>query len=168
MGKQVVIKAMLAAGIMLTSTAGIGQSINAEEHTAQSLLERYKKDEIDGKKESESTWNVYNIDKESNQVKIELKGTYEIGNQKFNPKRHITIPKGKVNLKYIDHVVRYALVTSGLYSETNTPSGSIVVTMKDGGFYTLEVQKPLQSHRDNVEIDTEKIEKINFNIQVAK
>ncbi|ARJ51991.1 hypothetical protein B5P37_05610 [Staphylococcus lutrae] len=88
-----------------------------------------------------------------------------MGANAYHPKRHVTLDKGKITLKELDHIVRYAHVSYGLYESDTLPQGKIVIHTKDHNFYTLEVHKPLQSHRENVEINIEDLTHITYDIQ---
>lgn len=82
----------------------------------------------------------------------------------FKPKRNITLTKEVITLKELDHIVRFAHVSYGLYPGEHLPKGNIVINTKDGDKYTLEVHKELQSHRENVKINTADLKNITFNL----
>ena len=76
-----------------------------------------------------------------NQVRIHLEGTYTVAGRVYTPKRNITLNKEVVTLKELDHIIRFAHISYGLYMGEHLPKGNIVINTKDGGKYTLESHK---------------------------
>ncbi|MCS5350201.1 superantigen-like protein SSL5 [Staphylococcus aureus] len=75
------------------------------------------------------------------------------------------IYKEEISLKELDFTLRkYLIQNFGLYKKFPKDS-KIKVTMKDGGYYTFELNKKLQTNRMSDVIDGRKIEKIEANIR---
>ncbi|HDH6533894.1 TPA: toxin [Staphylococcus aureus] len=171
------------AGIILTGftgTASLG-SISNITHAATSnvkeaqpqneasevkkLFDRYSKSQIGDKKGNLKYWAYSNAPLKSNEVRLNFKGTYYYKGTKYTPKRNITLKKEVITLKELDHIVRYAHISYGLYLGDKLPKGDIVINTKSGDRYTLETHKALQSHRENVKINTEDLGDITFDIK---
>ncbi|MEK9189704.1 superantigen-like protein, partial [Staphylococcus aureus] len=77
---------------------------------------------------------------------------------------YYSIDKENISLKELDFKLRKHLIdNNGLYN-TEPKDSKIKVTMKDGGFYTFELNKKLQTHRMGDVIDGRNIEKIEVNL----
>ncbi len=77
---------------------------------------------------------------------------------------YYSIYKEEISLKELDFKLRKHLIdNNGLYN-TEPKDSKIIVTMKDGGFYTFELNKKLQTHRMGDVIDGRNIEKIEVNL----
>ncbi|PCF41579.1 exotoxin beta-grasp domain-containing protein [Staphylococcus delphini] len=147
------------------STSSITASESASNSEVKKLYDRYSQPQINNRKEEHGNWHLGTQSPTNDQVRLNIEGTYKIQSKTFNPKRHITLPKGEITLKELDHIVRYANVTYGLYESDNLPQGKIVIHRNDGAFYTLEVQKPLQTDREEVKIKVEDLKNITFDIK---
>ncbi|WP_245203102.1 MULTISPECIES: exotoxin beta-grasp domain-containing protein [Staphylococcus] len=172
------------AGIILTGftgTAALGsisntthaatpevQGVHSQNEAAavKSLYDRYSKSQIGDKKGNLKIWAYSNAPLKSNEVRLNINGTYLFNGTTYTPKRNVTLNKGKITLKELDHIVRYAHVSYGLYLGDKLPKGDIVIHTKSGDRYTLETHKALQSGRENVEINTEDLKNITFDIKV--
>ena len=171
--KQLILSSAVAASVLsYTSTtfAAENSSTPATEHAAQKsqvqqLFERYSKDTINGKTNINNNWVLSNHTLQENEIRLELEGKFTVNNKIFTPKRTITLDKGPITLKELDHIVRFANVSYGLYQGNRLPTGTIVIHTKDGNRYTLEVDKALQSDRENVSINTEDLKNITFDIK---
>ncbi|HCX2378330.1 TPA: superantigen-like protein [Staphylococcus aureus] len=75
-----------------------------------------------------------------------------------------SINKEEISLKELDFKLRKHLIEKyGLYKKEPKDS-KIKVTMKDGGYYTFELNKKLQEHRMGDVIDGTKIKEINVEL----
>ncbi|HDH6083394.1 TPA: superantigen-like protein SSL11 [Staphylococcus aureus] len=75
-----------------------------------------------------------------------------------------SINKEEISLKELDFKLRKHLIdNNGLYN-TEPKDSKIKVTMQNGGFYTFELNKKLQTHRMGDVIDGRNIEKIEVNL----
>lgn len=146
-----------------TSPVATSQSTSNSE--VKALYDRYSQPQINNLKEEHLNWHLGTQPLRNDQVRLNIEGTYQIGSKSFNPKRHITLNKGEITLKELDHIVRYANVSYGLYDSDTLPQGKIVIHRKDNDIYTLEVQKPLQTDRENVKIKVEDLDRITFDIK---
>ncbi|MDP4467901.1 exotoxin beta-grasp domain-containing protein [Staphylococcus hyicus] len=173
------------AGIILTGftgTAALGSISNIshadtsdvqevqtqnEAVAVKKLYDRYSKSQIGDKKGNLKIWAYSNAPLKSNEVRLNFKGTYIYNGTTYTPKRNVTLDKGVITLKELDHIVRYAHVSYGLYLGDKLPKGDIVINTKSGDRYTLETHKALQSHRENVEINTDELKDITFKITAS-
>ena len=74
------------------------------------------------------------------------------------------IQKEEISLKELDFKLRKHLIDkNGLY-KTEPKNSKIRVTMEDGGFYTFELNKKLQTNRMGDVIDGTKIKEINVEL----
>ncbi|MFP4914898.1 exotoxin beta-grasp domain-containing protein [Staphylococcus coagulans] len=171
--KQLILSSAVAASVLsYTSTtfAAETSSTPAIEHATQKtqvqqLFERYSQDKINDKENINNNWVLSNHALQENEIRLELEGKFAVNNQVFTPKRTITLDKGTITLKELDHIVRFANVSYSLYEGDQLPTGTIVIHTKDGNRYTLEVDRALQSHRENVSINTEDLKNITFDIK---
>ncbi|WP_289780912.1 exotoxin beta-grasp domain-containing protein [Staphylococcus agnetis] len=136
-----------------------------EEVAVKKLFDRYSKPQIGNKQGNLKYWAYSNAPLKSNEVRLNFKGTYNYKGTKYTPKRNITLKKEVITLKELDHIVRYAHVSYGLYLGDKLPKGDIVINTKSGDRYTLETHKALQSDRENVKINTEDLKDITFDIR---
>lgn len=74
------------------------------------------------------------------------------------------INKEEISLKELDFKLRKHLIDKHDLYKTEPKDSKIRVTMKDGGFYTFELNKKLQEHRMGDVIDGRNIEKIEVNL----
>ncbi|MGZ1630978.1 enterotoxin-like toxin X [Staphylococcus argenteus] len=137
---------------------------NSEKALVKKLYDRYSKDTINGKSNKSRNWVYSERPLNENQVRIHLEGTYTVAGRVYTPKRNITLNKEVVTLKELDHIVRFAHISYGLYMGEHLPKGNIVINTKDGGKYTLESHKELQKDRENVEINTADIKNVTFEL----
>lgn len=128
------------------------------------LYDRYSKDTINGKSNKSRNWVYSERPLNENQVRIHLEGTYTVAGRVYTPKRNITLNKEVVTLKELDHIIRFAHISYGLYMGEHLPKGNIVINTKDGGKYTLESHKELQKDRENVKINTADIKNVTFKL----
>ncbi|HDJ2962264.1 TPA: superantigen-like protein SSL11 [Staphylococcus aureus] len=75
-----------------------------------------------------------------------------------------SIYKEEISLKELDFKLRKHLIDKHDLYKTEPKDSKIRVTMKDGGFYTFELNKKLQEHRMGDVIDGRNIEKIEVNL----
>ncbi|HDB0999547.1 TPA: superantigen-like protein SSL11 [Staphylococcus aureus] len=75
-----------------------------------------------------------------------------------------TINKEEISLKELDFKLRKHLIDKHNLYKTEPKDSKIRITMKDGGFYTFELNKKLQTHRMGDVIDGRNIEKIEVNL----
>ncbi|CDR66726.1 superantigen-like protein SSL11 [Staphylococcus schweitzeri] len=75
-----------------------------------------------------------------------------------------SINKEEISLKELDFKLRKHLIDKHDLYKTEPKDSKIRVTMKDGGFYTFELNKKLQEHRMGDVIDGRNIEKIEVNL----
>ncbi|HDH4223368.1 TPA: superantigen-like protein SSL11 [Staphylococcus aureus] len=75
-----------------------------------------------------------------------------------------SIYKEKISLKELDFKLRKHLIDKHDLYKTEPKDSKIRITMKDGGFYTFELNKKLQTHRMGDVIDGRNIEKIEVNL----
>ncbi|API78425.1 exotoxin beta-grasp domain-containing protein [Staphylococcus argenteus] len=137
---------------------------NSEKALVKKLYDRYSKDTINGKSNKSRNWVYSERPLNENQVRIHLEGTYTVAGRVYTPKRNITLNKEVVTLKELDHIVRFAHISYGLYMGEHLPKGNIVINTKDGGKYTLESHKELQKDRENVKINTDDIKNVTFEL----
>lgn len=95
---------------------------------------------------------------------IHLEGTYRVADRVYTPKRNITLNKEVVTLKELNHIIRFAHISYGLYMGEHLSKGDIVINTKDGGKYTLESHKELQKNRENVKINTADVKNVTFEL----
>lgn len=77
---------------------------------------------------------------------------------------YYSISKENISLKELDFKLRKHLIDkNGLY-KTEPKNSKIRVTMEDGGFYTFELNKKLQTNRMGDVIDGTKIKEINVEL----
>lgn len=119
---------------------------------------------INGKSNKSRNWVYSERPLNENQVRINLEGTYRVADRVYTPKRNITLNKEVVTLKELDHIIRFAHISYGLYMGEHLPKGNIVINTKDGGKYTLESHKELQKDRENVKINTADIKNVTFKL----
>ncbi|HCU0555794.1 TPA: superantigen-like protein SSL11 [Staphylococcus argenteus] len=74
------------------------------------------------------------------------------------------INKEKISLKELDFKLRKHLMDKHDLYKTEPKDSKIKVTMKNGGFYTFELNKKLQEHRMGDVIDGTKIKEINVEL----
>ncbi len=74
------------------------------------------------------------------------------------------INKEEISLKELDFKLRKHLIDKHDLYKTEPKDSKIRVTMKNGDFYTFELNKKLQTHRMGDVIDGRKIEKIEVNL----
>ncbi|HHO5491850.1 TPA: superantigen-like protein SSL11 [Staphylococcus aureus] len=74
------------------------------------------------------------------------------------------IYKEKISLKELDFKLRKHLIDKHDLYKTEPKDSKIKVTMKNGDFYTFELNKKLQTHRMGDVIDGRNIEKIEVNL----
>ncbi|HHW9727775.1 TPA: staphylococcal enterotoxin-like toxin X [Staphylococcus aureus] len=135
---------------------------NSEKALVKKLYDRYSKDTINGKSNKSRNWVYSERPLNENQVRIHLEGTYRVADR--TPKRNITLNKEVVTLKELDHIIRFAHISYGLYMGEHLPKGNIVINTKNGGKYTLESHKELQKDRENVKINTDDIKNVTFEL----
>lgn len=184
---SIVLKSILTLGIIYGGTVGIypkadaatqnSSSVqdkqfqkveevpnNSEKALVKKLYDRYSKNTINGKSNKSRNWVYSERPLNENQVRIHLEGTYTFAGRVFTPKRNITLNKEVMTLKELDHIIRFAHVSYGLYMGNHLPKGNIVINTKDGGKYTLESHKELQKDRENVKINTADVKNVTFDL----
>ena len=179
---SIVLKSILSLGIIYGGTFGIYPKADASTQNSSSvqdkqlqkveevpnksekLYDRYSKDTINGKSNKSRNWVYSERPLNENQVRIHLEGTYTVADRVYTPKRNITLNKEVVTLKELDHIIRFAHISYGLYMGEHLPKGNIVINTKDGGKYTLESHKELQKDRENVKINTADIKNVTFKL----
>lgn len=77
---------------------------------------------------------------------------------------YYSINKEEISLKELDFKLRNQLIDKHDLYKTEPKDSKIRITMKDGGFYTFELNKKLQTHRMGDVIDGRNIEKIEVNL----
>lgn len=182
---SIVLKSILTLGIIYGGTVGIypkagaatqnSSSVqdkqfqkveevpnNSEKALVKKLYDRYSKNTINGKSNKSRNWVYSERPLNENQVRIHLEGTYTFAGRVFTPKRNITLNKEVMTLKELDHIIRFAHISYGLYMGNHLPKGNIVINTKDGGKYTLESHKELQKDRENVKINTADVKNVTF------
>lgn len=137
---------------------------NSEKALVKKLYDRYSQNTINGKSNKSRNWVYSEKPLNENQVRINLEGTYRVADRVYTPKRNITLNKEVVTLKELDHIIRFAHISYGLYMGEHLPKGNIVINTKDGGKYTLESHKELQKDRENVKINTADIKNVTFKL----
>ncbi|MGZ1691362.1 superantigen-like protein SSL11 [Staphylococcus argenteus] len=75
-----------------------------------------------------------------------------------------SINKEEISLKELDFKLRKQLIDKHDLYKTELKDGKIRITMKDGGYYTFELNKKLQPHRMGDVIDGRNIEKIEVDL----
>ncbi|ATY56072.1 TPA: superantigen-like protein SSL11 [Staphylococcus argenteus] len=75
-----------------------------------------------------------------------------------------SINKEEISLKELDFKLRKQLIDKHDLYKTEPKDGKIRITMKDGGYYTFELNKKLQPHRMGDVIDGRNIEKIEVDL----
>lgn len=75
-----------------------------------------------------------------------------------------SINKEEISLKELDFKLRKHLIDKHDLYKTEPKDSKIRVTMKNGDFYTFELNKKLQTHRMGDVIDGRNIEKIEVNL----
>lgn len=89
----------------------------------------------------------------------------EIKKGKEEPQNSLyQIYKEEISLKELDFKLRKHLIDKHDLYKTEPKDSKIRVTMKNGDFYTFELNKKLQTHRMGDVIDGRKIEKIEVNL----
>ncbi|RIO45627.1 toxin [Staphylococcus hyicus] len=154
-----------ALGIAHEAKANV-QAVQLQNEAAavKKLFDRYSKSQIGNRQGNLKYWAYSEAPLKSNEVRLHFKGTYHYKGKTFTPRRNITLNKGLITLKELDHIVRFAHISYGLYIGDKLPKGDIVINTKSGDRYTLETHKELQSHRENVKINTEDLGEITFDI----
>ncbi|CDR61330.1 exotoxin beta-grasp domain-containing protein [Staphylococcus schweitzeri] len=114
---------------------------------------------IGGVTKSNSKDYIDNVQSVSLNVKTETgRNLMSVSNSDYS------INKEEISLKELDFKLRKHLIEKyGLYKKEPKDS-KIKVTMKDGGFYTFELNKKLQEHRMGDVIDGTKIKEINVEL----
>ncbi|HDA1816391.1 TPA: superantigen-like protein [Staphylococcus aureus] len=74
------------------------------------------------------------------------------------------INKEEISLKELDFKLRKHLIDKHDLYKTEPKDSKIRITMKNGGYYTFELNKKLQPHRMGDTIDSRNIEKIEVNL----
>lgn len=74
------------------------------------------------------------------------------------------INKEEISLKELDFKLRKHLIDRHDLYKTEPKDSKIKVTMKNGGYYTFELNKKLQPHRMGDTIDSRNIEKIEVDL----
>ncbi|GJF44946.1 superantigen-like protein SSL11 [Staphylococcus argenteus] len=77
---------------------------------------------------------------------------------------YYSIDKEEISLKELDFKLRKHLMDKHDLYKTEPKDSKIKVTMKNGGFYTFELNKKLQEHRMGDVIDGTKIKEINVEL----
>ncbi|BBA23073.1 TPA: superantigen-like protein SSL11 [Staphylococcus aureus] len=77
---------------------------------------------------------------------------------------YYSINKEEISLKELDFKLRKQLIDKHDLYKTEAKDSKIKVSMKDGGYYTFELNKKLQPHRMGDTIDSRNIEKIEVNL----
>ncbi|HDD1004289.1 TPA: superantigen-like protein SSL11 [Staphylococcus aureus] len=77
---------------------------------------------------------------------------------------YYSINKEEISLKELDFKLRKQLIDKHDLYKTEPKDSKIKVSMKDGGYYTFELNKKLQTHRMGDTIDSRNIEKIEVNL----
>lgn len=77
---------------------------------------------------------------------------------------YYSIDKEEISLKELDFKLRKHLMDKHNLYKTEPKDSKIKVTMKNGGFYTFELNKKLQEHRMGDVIDGTKIKEINVEL----
>lgn len=72
--------------------------------------------------------------------------------------------KKKISLKELDFKLRKHLIDNHDLYKTEPKDSKIRINMKDGGYYTFELNKKLQTHRMGDVIDGTKIKEINVEL----
>ncbi|MBR9431989.1 superantigen-like protein, partial [Staphylococcus aureus] len=75
-----------------------------------------------------------------------------------------SIYKEEISLKELDFKLRKHLIDKHDLYKTEPKDSKIRITMKNGGYYTFELNKKLQPHRMGDTIDSRNIEKIEVNL----
>lgn len=75
-----------------------------------------------------------------------------------------SIYKEEISLKELDFKLRKQLIDNHDLYKTEPKDSKIKINMKDGGYYTFELNKKLQTHRMGDVIDGRNIEKIEVNL----
>ncbi|ARJ50830.1 exotoxin beta-grasp domain-containing protein [Staphylococcus lutrae] len=161
---------LFSGGVQLLDSNFSGYSALAAENKAtdssvKALYERYSKPYINHLKEENKNWSAVSAPRNKNQVRILVEGFYTKGTGVERKHAHVTLPKGEITLKELDHIVRYAAVNFGLYQSGKPTRGEMLAFRTDKDRYTLELHKPLQPHRENVKINTEDLVLVAFHIQ---
>ncbi|HCZ1029805.1 TPA: superantigen-like protein SSL11 [Staphylococcus aureus] len=77
---------------------------------------------------------------------------------------YYSIYKEEISLKELDFKLRKHLIDNNALYKTEPKDSKIKVTMKNGGYYTFELNKKLQPHRMGDMIDSRNIKKIEVNL----
>ncbi|NDP68089.1 superantigen-like protein SSL11 [Staphylococcus aureus] len=77
---------------------------------------------------------------------------------------YYSIYKEEISLKELDFKLRKHLIDKHDLYKTEPKDSKIRITMKNGGYYTFELNKKLQTHRMGDTIDSRNIEKIEVNL----
>ncbi|HCW7448303.1 TPA: superantigen-like protein SSL11 [Staphylococcus aureus] len=77
---------------------------------------------------------------------------------------YYSINKEEISLKELDFKLRKQLIDKHDLYKTEPKDSKIKVSMKDGGYYTFELNKKLQTNRMGDTIDSRNIEKIEVNL----
>ena len=91
---------------------------NSEKALVKKLYDRYSKNTINGKSNKSRNWVYSERPLNENQVRIHLEGTYTVADRVYTPKRNITLNKEVVTLKELDHIIRFAHISYGIYGRT--------------------------------------------------
>ncbi|HDD6953868.1 TPA: superantigen-like protein [Staphylococcus aureus] len=78
--------------------------------------------------------------------------------------KNYDIFKEKISLKELDFKLRKHLIDNHDLYKTEPKDSKIRINMKDGGYYTFELNKKLQTHRMGDVIDGTKIKEINVEL----
>ncbi|MBJ6312320.1 superantigen-like protein SSL11 [Staphylococcus aureus] len=77
---------------------------------------------------------------------------------------YYSINKEEISLKELDFKLRKQLIDKHDLYKTEPKDSKIKVSMKNGGYYTFELNKKLQPHRMGDPIDSRNIKKIEVNL----
>ncbi|PCF41200.1 exotoxin beta-grasp domain-containing protein [Staphylococcus delphini] len=77
----------------------------------------------------------------------------------------LNIYKEEVSLKELDFKLRKILIDKHDLYKQDPKDSKIKITMKDGGFYTFELNKKLQDHRMGDVIDSRNIDRIEVDLK---
>lgn len=77
---------------------------------------------------------------------------------------YYSINKEEISLKELDFKLRKQLIDKHDLYKTEPKDSKIKVSMKNGGYYTFELNKKLQPHRMGDTIDSRNIKKIEVNL----
>ncbi|ARJ50831.1 exotoxin beta-grasp domain-containing protein [Staphylococcus lutrae] len=163
----ITVAALFSIGLQQLDSQSSGNTAVAAETKAtnpnvKSLFERYSKPNINNLKEENNHWKHTSATSNNEQVSLFVEGFHKDGNKLTRKGVEVTLPKGEITLKELDHIVRHTVVNFGLYQSDQASKGLITVFRSDEDRYTFELQKPLQQHRENVKIKTEDLAIASF------